>query len=275
MPKAWRLFAAVLAVALLLPAAVRAERGESFDLRYALYLGGFHVADARLAYNAAPAAYRSELEVETVGLAEALARYRGMAWSKGKRTGPGDLRPRLYGFRQSTRSASRTADVTFDPKTGSAIEASSTKRGRPDPIQVPPGLWDGAIDPLIAFLRLRRALAGARNQGEVLKERVFDGRRLYDVELEVLGREQSRIGGRKVAALRTELRIDPIAGFDDGDEEALRLEALLKDDGSLVPIWVRTLDTTITAVFRLDEDCPEQGPCRLVDAAATAHVDGF
>lgn len=267
MSKAGRLFTALLAAGLLLPAVVRADREEPFDLRYAMYLAGFHVADARLAYDPGPKGYRSELSVKTVGLAEAIARYRGRAWSEGP-SNPHGLRPQAYGFEQSSRSASRTADVTFDPKTGSAVDARSTKRGKPDPIEVPPELWDGAIDPLTAFLRLRRALAEPREEGEVLIERIFDGRRLYDVELVVLGRERSRVGGGEIPALRAELRIDPIAGFDDGDEEAFRLEALLSDDGSLVPLWVRTLDTTFTAVFRLDEDCPKERPCRLAGAGS-------
>jgi len=266
MSKAVRLLAALLAVWLLVPASGWADRRESFDLRYAMYLGGFHVADARLVYDADPKAYRSELRVETVGLAEALAQYRGRAWNEGRRAGADGLRPRTYGFAQSSRRASRTADVTFDPKTGSPIDAASTKRGRPERIEVPPELWTGAIDPLSAFLRLRRALAQPRDEDAPLSARVFDGRRLYDVELVVLGREQGRVDGREIPALRTELRIDPVAGFDEGDDEAFRLEALLSDDGSLVPLRVRTLDTTITAVFRLDKDCPKQGPCRLVSA---------
>lgn len=269
MSKALRLFGTLLAVCLLVPASGWAKGQDSFDLRYAMYLGGFHVADARLVYDADPKAYRSELRVETVGLAEALARYRGRAWNEGKRAGPDGLRPRTYGFAQSTRRASRTADVTFDPKTGSAIDATSTKRGKPDRIEVPPKLWPGAIDPLSAFLRLRQALAEPRGEGETLSARVFDGRRLYDVELEVLGREESRIDGREVPVLRTELSIDPIAGFDDGDDEAFRMLALLSDDDALVPLQVRTLDTAIIATFLLEQECPKQGACRPVADAGS------
>jgi len=261
-----RLFGAVFALCLLVSAHGRANGPEAFDLRYAMDLGGWHVADARLRYEGAPAAYRSRLSVETVGLADLIAGYRGLAWSEGQRSVADGLQPRAYGFSQSSHRASRTAKVTFDPETGSAIEAESTKRGKPDRIEVPPELWDGAIDPLTAFLRLRRALAEVRREGEPLSARIFDGRRLYDARLMVLGREMIRIGEREIPALHAELRLEPIAGFDDGDDAAFRLETWLSVDGAFVPLRVRTLGTAITAVFRLEKRCSEQDRCRLVGA---------
>ena len=50
------------------------------DLRYAMYLGGFHVADLELLHQEnGPSGYRTELKTRTVGAAELLMRYRARA----------------------------------------------------------------------------------------------------------------------------------------------------------------------------------------------------
>lgn len=254
--RAIRFLGLLLAATLLaaVPRAADAAPDAPLDLRYAMYWGGLHVADMRLVYDNGPAAYRSELSARTVGVAEWLAAYRGEARIEGLRNGTDSLQPEKYTWRQESKQASHTADVTFDPETGDAREAESTKRGRSQRIEVPETMWSDVIDPLTAFLELREALAEVDvAERPRLTVNVFDGRRRYDIHAEVLGRSKARVGGRDVPALEVELTVDPIAGFNEGDREPWRVHALLSDDDALVPIELRTLDETITGVVRLSD----------------------
>lgn len=244
------------------------------DLRYAMYWGGFHVADARLAYDPEPASYVSDLQIEAVGIAKMLTKYQGRATIEGQLgNGLGPL-PERYRYRYTSRKGSRTADVTYDPATGAAIEAVSEKRGRPDSIDVPRELWRDVVDPLTAFLRIRKELASIGQGGlEEPSVQVFDGRRRYDVSAALLGREQVAVNGQRVPALRVELRLEPIAGFDDDDlrnsravDGPVRFQILLSDDERLIPLEVRTLNTAITLVFSLEKDCSGPTGCRLAMA---------
>lgn len=243
-----------------------------FDLRYAMHWGGFHVADVRLAYDPEPGAYRSDFQIEAVGLAKIMTRYKGRAESAGQRNGGLALEPESYHYGYSSRKSSRRADVTFDPQTNAAIDVVSEKRGQPDTVDVPRELWLDVIDPLTAFLRIRTDLAAARDDGALtpVHAQIFDGRRRYDLQALPLGREQFTLNGRRVPALRVQLTLDPIAGFDPDDfvtkksgEDVIRMEALLSDDERLIPLQVRTMNAPVALVFNLQRDCSGSTGCRL------------
>lgn len=222
------------------------------DLRYALYWAGLHIGDLRLVHEVGPATYSSKLRFRTVGLAEWLAGYRSEARIDGVRNGADVLRPKRYRYRQSSKQVSRTANVVFDPETGAALEAASTKRGDSQRIEVPEALWSDVVDPLTAFFELRSELVG-RDPAEHSRPtvRVFDGRRRFDVHADVTGRSQTDVNGRDVPVLQVDVTIQPIAGFDEGDRETWTVRALLSDDDRLVPIEIRTVDETFTGVIRL------------------------
>jgi hypothetical protein len=267
-----RRFSAVLvllAVLAIEPATARSDDEAAFDLLYGMYWGGFHVADVSLNYAPEPERYESGLRIETVGLADALLRYRGTATSEGEKTEPDGLLPRSYRFRDESRRASHTTEVIFDPGTASAIHIEATKRGEPRGTDVPPELWLDVLDPLTAFLRLRKELAdlpdGAR---ESVAVPVLDGRRRFDMVAEVVGRERVNLGGRRWDALHVELTIVPLAGFDQEDwdeagygDEGIRLQALLSDDDRMIPVQIRTLNAPVSLVFNLREDCEPTSSC--------------
>lgn len=242
----------IVALAVLASRAPGAAVDAPLDLRYALYWAGLHVGDVRLVHVVEPSTYTSEFSFETVGLAELLARYRSQARIHGVRNGADALQPRRYSYRQSSKQVSRTARILFDPETGTALEAASTKRGRSQRIEVPEDLRTDVVDPLTAFFELRsNVAAGDGRDGAPASIQVFDGRRRFDVHAEVAGRGQTEVDGRDVPVLEVDLTIEPIAGFDEGDREPWSVRVLLSDDDRLVPIEVRTLDATFTGVIRL------------------------
>lgn len=274
-----RRIGALIALALLgfgsAPVAATPDLG--FDLRYAMHWGGVHVADVTLAYDPEPGSYTSGFQIEAVGLAKLFTRYKGRAAISGLRNGGVELEPENYQYGYTTRKSTRQADVTFDPQTNSAVEVVSLKRGKPDSVDVPRELWVGVIDPLTAFLNIRTQLAAVQ-QGrfEPVRAQIFDGRRRYDVEVVPVAREQARLNGARVPALRVEMTLDPIAGFSDDDfvtkkpgEDAVRMEALLTDDERLIPLQVRTLNAPVALIFNLQKDCSGANGCRGAVASAS------
>lgn len=260
----------LLAVLAIEPATARSDGEAAFDLRYGMYWGGFHVADVSLNYTAEPRRYESGLGIETVGLADALLRYRGTATSQGEKTEADGLLPTSYRFRDESRRASHTTEVIFDPGSASAIRVEATKRGEARGTDVPPDLWVDVLDPLTAFLRLRRELADLPERAQTrLAVPVLDGRRRFDMVAEVVGREGVSLGGLRWDALRVEVTIVPLAGFDQEDwdeagygDEGIRLQALLSDDDRMIPIQIKTLNAPVNLVFNLEQECEPAGVCR-------------
>ena len=242
---------------------LRAAQDAPLELRYGLYWGGVRLATIDLHHELAPGAYQAALSIETVGLIEKLAKYRAEASAAGQRPHLGSLAPVTFSSKYKTRKKSRSVEIDFDSRTGDVVGLRIEKRGRPDGTDVPEELQHDVIDPLTAFLSLRDELRRARIDGRgTFEAAVFDGRRRYDMQAEVTGRERVKLSGRSWPAIRVELDVLPIVGFDDDDleevgvdeDDRMRLELMFSDDERLLPLQATTLDTTIAGTIRLLED---------------------
>lgn len=256
----------MLAVAVLMlgmASSLQAAQEPPLELRYGLYWGGVRLATLDLHHEAAPGGYQAGLSLETVGLIKKLTKYRAEATAAGEQRLLGDRIPVIFSSKYKSRKKARSAVIQFDPRTGDVVDLRIEKRGKPDGTDVPAELQHDVVDPLTAFLSLRDELKAARIDGQgAFEAAVFDGRRRYDIEARVTGRERVKISGRSWPAIRVELDILPIVGFDDDDleevgvdeDERLRLEVMFSDDERLLPLQVSTLDTTIAGIIRLLED---------------------
>lgn len=242
---------------------LRAAQEAPLELRYGLYWGGVRLATIDLHHELEPGAYQAALSLETVGLVKKLTKYRAEVSAAGQRERFGSLAPVTFSSKYKSRKKSRSAVIEFDPRTGDVIGLRIEKRGRPDGTDVPEELQHGVIDPLTAFLSLRDELRRARIDGRSSFEAsVFDGRRRYDLQAEVTGRERVKLSGRSWPAIRVRLDLLPIVGFDDDDleevgaaeDDRMRLEIMFSDDDRLLPLQATTLDTTIAGTIRLLED---------------------
>jgi Protein of unknown function (DUF3108) len=255
-----------LAVAVLMlsvAGSARASEEPSLELRYGLYWGGVRLATLDLHHEAAPGGYQAGLSVETVGLIKKLTKYRAEANAEGEQRLLGKRIPVTFSSMYKSRKKSRSAAIEFDPLTGDVVGLRIEKRGRPDGTDVPEELQHDVVDPLTAFFSLRDALRRARLEGRgEFEAAVFDGRRRFDVEARVTGHERVKLSGRSWPAIRVELDILPIVGFDDADleevgadeNERLRLEVMFSDDEHLLPLQINTLDTTIAGTISLLEN---------------------
>jgi hypothetical protein len=259
----------VLVAALMLMAAAAAARAPApdaaLDLRYDMYYGGIRVADVRLRHANGGDRYGAEFDIATKGLVDVFLRYRGQASTEGRLDPAGALQPVAYSARYKRRDATRVTEVRFD-ETGEVTHLRIEKRGKPQASEVPEAERRAVVDPLTALFALRQHLA--ERSAERFRARVFDGRRRYDLEASVAGRERASVAGASWPALRLELVVIPLAGFDGEDlvesgvaEGGFRTQVLVSDDERAIPLEVRTLDARITVIFQLRQDCSAGSGC--------------
>lgn len=244
----------------------------ALELRYGLSWGGVQLATLALRHDADSDGYAAETRMATTGLLDQVLRYRGHSRIAGQRGPAGELRPLTYRSESERRNKTRTAALEFEPRTGRLVHLEMTKDRKPRRSNVPKELRRDVVDPLTALLQLREWAAQARRDDASAPHRmaVFDGRRRFDLETAWRGHERVNLAGRSWPALRLEVRLVPVAGFDDDDlqharagEDALALELLLSDDERLLPLRLRTLNTTLAGVAQLLEDCSTEPGCRL------------
>lgn len=266
--------AAVVLLALAVPAASPALAGAAgpLDLRYRLSWAGLPIAEIRLQHRLNDRRYRSEIEVETIGLLDQLLGYRAQARATGDHQ-EADLVPRKYQNAYQSHRKSRRVLIRFDPATGDVVELEITKRGEPDRSKVPESLQKGVVDPLTAFFELRQQAAAAMAGGGALgfAAAVFDGRRRYDLDARLIGREQATVAGREWSVIKLELTLVWIAGSNQDDTDGaeaeadtFRLELLLSDDERLIPLQLQTLGSMFTAKVELLPECAGPDGCPAI-----------
>ena len=245
-----------------------ASAEESLDLRYSLSVGALGAADMALRHEEDGEGYRSELSTRARGVAHLLSRYQSAAVSEGRESAGDGLAPESYCWISDQRQRTRTIDVVFDPDSGDVVRMEMQRNGKPKRTEVPPELQVGVVDPLTAIFNLRRRTAEAlAGEGpERFGASVFDGRRRYDIEAEILGRGRATIDGEKHPVVEVKLNIRPLAGFDEHDLEQVPGEdgyarVQLSDDGRLVPLDVRTYGAPVATRLELIEDCSDGRRC--------------
>jgi Protein of unknown function (DUF3108) len=245
---------------------LRAEQDEPLSLRYGVYWAGFQIATLALDHHVDSSHYRSELLVRTVGLVEKLARYRSKTLAIGQLGADETMTPMTFSSEYSSRKKDRRSVVRFDRESGDVVDLKITKRGKPDTSKVPEALRKSVTDPLTAFFQIRDYVA-APDASEPFTAAIFDGRRRYDLEAEVIGHDRAWVAGRQRRVVRVEMTLTLLAGSDlddiDLDDNRLALELLLSDDQRLLPLKMRLLDTTPAASIELLQDCSGVAGCQV------------
>lgn len=267
-----RCLIAVLILLALAASPVMAGPADRLDLRYRVSWAGMPIAEIRLQHRQNERRYRSDVEVETIGLLDQLLSYRAQARATGDHRAT-DLVPKKYRNAYQSSRKSRRILIRFDPDSGDVVELEITKRGEPDRSKVPESLQKGVVDPLTAFFRLRQQAASAMagGSGDGFAAAVFDGRRRYDLDAQLIGRERATVAGREWSVIKLELTLVWIAGSNQDDTDGaeaeadtFRLELLLSDDEQLIPLQLRTLGSIFTAKVELLPECAAPGGCPAI-----------
>jgi len=243
---------------------------EPLDLRYRFSWAGVPIAVFGLRHMTNAVIYQTELQIESTGLADQLFGYRSLTSATGSYGAPDRFTASRFRTDYTSHRKSRRILVRFDPDTGDVIDLEITRRGEPERSKVPEALQRGVMDPLTAFNELRHRLA-SQEGADSYASAVFDGRRRFDLEASVIGRERAEIAGRVQPVIRVEIRLKWIAGSNQDDMEpaqagndTFRLELLLSDDERRLPLRLTTLDSLFTAKLEIMPECLRPQGCEAV-----------
>jgi hypothetical protein len=263
------LLVGLLAYALVTGPAV-AGFDEPVELRYRFTWAGLPFAELGLRHATNSTVYQTEVAIRTIGLADQLVGFRSSSHVTGLYQEPDGFSASRYRSASSSYRKSRRIMIRFDRNTGDVLELELTRSGEPDRSKVPESLQKGVMDPLTAVLQMRHRLATTGDL-DGYTAAVFDGRRRFDAEARVIGRDRAEIAGRNWPVIELELNLKWIAGanaddIDDAEaeENRLRLKLLLSDDERLIPLRLSTMDSLLTATAEIMPECLAPAGCTLV-----------
>lgn len=207
------------------------------------------------------AATRSELVIQSQGLLTLFNRSLTRMAARSRTVGR-QAAPHRFESQQQKTDRYREVVVRWTPG-GEIVEASEIKNGKKRPSEVPSTEQVDTVDPLTALLRLRAWIADpATPRNALTRERVFDGRRRFDIEVHRL---PDGVDEHGTAVHRVEARILPVFGLDENDtyaswpdRPARWFEVLIAADGSYAPLAVRENGA---ALIELTRDCVREPGC--------------
>ena len=194
--------------------------------------------------------------------------------------------PLTFGSSYETKKTDRKVEIRYDPADGSITGLETWKRGKSRKSKVPEALRVDTADPLTAVLQLRhwireiRAEGGGGQAREADEEaravrtfEIFDGRRRYRLEAELLDRRQITFDREKRPVLRFKVLMEPLAGFSKKDmlanwasEDGKRwIELIVTDDDNPIPVSLTTKGGTLETTVYLRKVCIGEKKCRKVD----------
>ena len=225
------------------------------DLRYKIYIGGFHVADIKLDLDLAPENYDIAAKVQTSGMIGRMFPWWMKAYSSGQIVNAGVM-PVKAGQRNRWKGKERFIDMTFADGVA-RIERIAPKPEGDDRDKVPEAMRTGVVDLASALVSIIRKMDGDDSCSAHVP--VFDGRRRYDLIARPDGVEKLSPNGYTPYigdTVNCELRIHKKIGFkkkddsgwNDGDRSARVWMGKAFADVPPVPIRL-TLDTPFGALI--------------------------
>lgn len=265
----------VAAVLGLLPLTALAQtRAEPQRLRFEIFWGGFHSGDVMFTQEGALAAQQTGLVMQSRGLLNWLSQLAIQSEAQAQWGNPGPDRI-AYETRFTTRRAKRELAMATDPRTRQ-VELTKDKVDYFAPLdpeldadKVPPVPAEeriGVVDPLTAIQLYRFRVRQAVEEGgpKRFTVKIFDGRRRFDLEVEVQGRGTRNIRNRVHPVIETEARMRPLFGFLERyrkmwDNALFEVRLNPEDDYVAVQIVAETF--LVATMVNFLERCPPAGPC--------------
>jgi len=250
-----------------------ARAGEPTNLRMEGWWGGLHSADILFVVDqpiSASGRWDGELIVRTAGMIKWITGLVADARGQGKYGGPVAL-SETYRQRVKSNKSDRTVEVGFsgDPPLATRLKdleifADPAKQAR-DAENVPDLPEDqrrGTIDPIAAILTLgHRAVAGENK----FTLPVYDGRRRFDLAVEVLGHGKHGLNGQPTETLDAVAVVHPIGGFKPFHVKwwnNAKFEVLL-DPKSGLPLQISSSSFIAGVVLTTKSMCPPDPDCAL------------
>lgn len=188
--------------------------------------------------------YAMTLKMKSDGLAWVLTKHHSTTTVEGIRRG-GRYLPQRFETWFTLRKKTRHIVLDYD-RQGRLVHEINTPPEDPNKRKpVPLELKREVVDALSVFFVQRPLLYEALEQGkERFTLRMYDGRRLTDMNYQVKGRQHVDWNNRKTAAVVFALSRTPVAGFKKSELEDLQnkkdpaVTFYLSDDGTLTPLRI-------------------------------------
>ena len=238
---------------------------EPVGYRYEINWGGFHAGDLAISRDQQGETTRTGMTIRTVGLFDRMLRLRFNAEGTGHESGGGGLASDSYQTRYRNRYHETLLRLAFgggDARTVLdevvAVFAPPPADDEPNP-PVPPEARQGAGDPLTNLAVVGRRARDILASGGPPNFRTgsFDGRRAYDFDVSVRGRNRISIGERQFDTIELAMVLRPVAGFKPkfakmwaGAEYVVNI-----DPDTLLPLRIFTDSFAAATVINAVEPC--------------------
>ncbi|MEM9627239.1 MAG: DUF3108 domain-containing protein [Pseudomonadota bacterium] len=264
----------------------RAEPLESTKLYLVMSMAGVTAGSLQLKIDPADGEVSSSLKMKSQGLFKLLTGYKSFAEARTRPASNGDgPKPVSYDSTYETKSSERKVQIRYDPADGGITDLGSWKRGKPRKSKVPEELRVDTVDPLTGVLQVRHwitELRGGRTGvtniavEEASASRtfeIFDGRRRYRLNAELLERLQIDVDGEDRPAFRFKVQMEPLAGFSSKDmlanwasEGGKRwIELVITDEDNPLPVSMTTKGGTLKTTVYLRKVCIGESRCLKID----------
>lgn len=188
--------------------------------------------------------YAMSLKMKSDGLAWMVTKHHSTNTIEGIKKN-GEYLPQRFETFFTLRKKTRHIVLDYDAE-GKLVHEVNTPPEDPNKRKpVPQELKEQVIDVLTVFFEQRKMLYEALKSGtESFTLRMYDGRRLTDMEYWVKGRQNVSWNNQNIPAVVFSLSRTPVAGFKESELEDLRdkkdpaVTFYLSDDGKLTPLRI-------------------------------------
>lgn len=254
-----------------------ASSSKRLDLRMVMYMAGFTAGTMKLSLDFNDVDVTSSLRLKSKGVVKMITGYKGN--SEARTTLPAQAWPMpvSYDAAYETNKYDRKIEIRYGSDQGEITDLKIWKRGEPRNSKVPGSLRQSTIDPLTAILHFRHWILALRNDPTAGRQQafeVFDGRRRYRLNAEIIERDIVDFGGKNLPAFRVKVIMEPLAGFGKKDmlanwssEDGNRwIELMITDDDNPVPLSLETKGGTLKTSILLERICDGDENCTKFDS---------
>lgn len=276
------LFALLIGVnAAMMPMHGKAETLQPTKLYLVMSMAGVTAGSMKLSIDPVDGEVTSSLKMKSQGFFKLLTGYKSRAEARSRLAvnGVGPM-PVSYDSTYETKKNERKVEIRYSPDDGQITGLETWKRGKPRKSKVPEDLRLDTVDPLTAMLQLRHWIREMRAgdadmlEGSARLFDVFDGRRRYRLDAELLDRVQVEIDDQERPAFRFKVRMEPLAGFSSKDmlanwssEDGQRwIEVIVTDEDNPIPYAMTTKGGSLATTIRLRKICVAEAGCTKIES---------
>jgi hypothetical protein len=252
----------------------RADVTEPMDLHLAMSMAGVTAGSLKLSIDPSGEQIESSLRMKSSGLFKLLTGYKSRAEAKSVLGENGQApMPMSYDSTYETRKTERKVLIRYDESSGEITDLRSWKRGKLRRNKIQDELRLATIDPLTAVLQLRHWVLEGQDAKDTSRSfDIFDGRRRYRLEADLLDRRNIRLGDEERPALRFRVQMFPMAGFSKKDLLANWaseggenwIEMIVTDGANPLPVSLTTVGGSLETTVYLRKVCMGDAGCKKV-----------